>query len=180
MYNKVQILLVTRLLSLMAIVLLLGKDAFAQTCSGSLGDPVVNVTFGTGAGFTSLPTAASGASTTYNQQSQQCPNDGNYAVSNATYSCFGQSWFDVAEDHTVGDVNGRMAIFNASYTVGEFYKQTVSGLCGSTTYEFAAWIANLLRPNACSSAGIDPNLTFRIESLDGVLLGSYILPNRRF
>jgi large repetitive protein len=170
---KVKTLLGAFFISLITTTLLSIENVFAQTCTGSLGDPVVNVTFGTGAGFTSLPTATSGASTTYNQQSQQCPNDGNYAVSNATFSCFGQSWFDVAEDHTVGDVNGRMAIFNASYTVGEFYKQTISGLCGSTTYEFAAWIANLLRPNACSSAGIDPNLTFRIESLNGVLLGSY-------
>jgi hypothetical protein len=64
-----------------------------------------------------------------------------------------------------------MAIFNASYTVGEFYKQTVSGLCGSTTYEFAAWMANILTSIACGSAGIDPNLTFRIESLSWCVIG---------
>ena len=97
MYHKVNILLVTRFLQLITIVLLTVKGVFAQTCSGSLGDPVVNVNFGTGSGFTSLPTAASGTSTTYNNVSNNCPNDGNYAVSNATYSCFGQSWFDVAE-----------------------------------------------------------------------------------
>jgi hypothetical protein len=70
-----------------------------------------------------------------------------------------------------------MAIYNASYTVGEFYRQTVSGLCGSTTYEFAAWMANILTSTACSSAGIDPNLTFRIASLSGTLLGSYSTGN---
>ncbi|MEZ4900329.1 MAG: hypothetical protein R2822_00415 [Spirosomataceae bacterium] len=159
------------------IVLLSAKKGEAQTCTGSLGDPVVNVTFGTGTGFTSLATAASGASTTYNQQSNQCPNDGNYAVTNTTSGCFSNSWFTATEDHTPNDVNGRMAIYNASYTVGEFYKQTISGLCGNTTYEFAAWIANILVPTACSGAGIDPNLTFRIESLNGTLLGTYSTGN---
>ncbi len=177
MYHKVNILLVTRFLQLITIVLLTVKGVFAQTCSGSLGDPVVNVNFGTGSGFTSLPTAASGASTTYNNVSNNCPNDGNYAVTNSTSGCFGNSWFTLTEDHTPGDANGRMAIFNASYTVGEFYRQTVSGLCGSTTYEFAAWMANILTSIACGSAGIDPNLTFRIESLSGTLLGSYSTGN---
>ena len=177
MYHKVNILLVTRFLQLITIVLLTVKGVFAQTCSGSLGDPVVNVNFGTGSGFTSLPTAASGTSTTYNNVSNNCPNDGNYAVTNTTSGCFSNSWFTLPEDHTPGDVNGRMAIFNASYTVGEFYKQTVSGLCGSTTYEFAAWMANILTSIACGSAGIDPNLTFRIESLSGTLLGSYSTGN---
>jgi hypothetical protein len=177
MYNKVNLLLVTRFLQLITILLLTVRGAFAQTCTGSLGDPVVNISFGTGSGFTSLPTAASGASTTYNNVSNNCPNDGNYAVTNSTSGCFSNSWFTLSEDHTPGDVNGRMAIFNASYTVGEFYRQTVSGLCGSTTYEFAAWMANILTSTACGSAGIDPNLTFRIESLSGALLGSYSTGN---
>jgi hypothetical protein len=177
MYHKVNILLITRFLQLITIVLLTVGGVLAQTCTGSLGDPVVNVSFGTGSGFTTLPTAASGASTTYTNVSNNCPNDGNYAVTNSTSGCFSNSWFTLTEDHTPADVNGRMAIFNASYTVGEFYKQTVSGLCGSTTYEFAAWMANILTPTACSSAGIDPNLTFRIESLTGTLLGSYSTGN---
>jgi hypothetical protein len=64
MYHKVNNLLITRLLQLITILLLTVRVAFAQTCTGSLGDPVVNVSFGTGSGFTTLPTAASGASTT--------------------------------------------------------------------------------------------------------------------
>jgi large repetitive protein len=138
--HKVKISLLICFITLITVTWLSVKSVFAQTCQGSLGAPVVNVNFGTGAGFTSLSTAASGASTTYNQQSQQCPNDGNYAVTNSTFKCFGEFWFDVAEDHTVGDINGRMAIFNASYTVGEFYKQTISGLCGSTTYLHRVWV----------------------------------------
>lgn len=177
MCHKVKILLSKYRFLLITFFLLSEQGLYGQTCTGSLGDPVVNVTFGTGTGFTSLATAASGASTTYNQQSQECPNDGNYAVTNTTSGCFSNSWFTATEDHTPNDVNGRMAIYNASYTVGEFYKQTISGLCGNTTYEFAAWIANILRPSACSGAGIDPNLTFRIESLTGTLLGTYSTGN---
>ncbi len=177
MNHKVKISLLTCFITLITVTWLSGRSVFAQTCSGSLGDPVVNVSFGIGSGFTTLPTAASGASTTYNNVSDNCPNDGNYAVTNTTSGCFSNSWFTLTEDHTFGDVNGRMAIFNASYTVGEFYRQTVSGLCGNTTYEFASWIANILRPTACSSAGIDPNLTFRIESLTGTLLGTYSTGN---
>jgi hypothetical protein len=47
--------------------------AQAQLCNGSLGDPVVNITFGSGGsntGFT--PTNA------YTYTSSQCPNDGYY------------------------------------------------------------------------------------------------------
>ncbi|MCA0232239.1 MAG: hypothetical protein LCH91_17350 [Bacteroidetes bacterium] len=176
MFHRIKTL-VTAFSVLSALLLGSIRYSFAQTCTGSLGDPVVNITFGTGTGYTTLPTSATGASTTYTQQTNSCPNDGNYTVTNSTFSCFSNSWFDAAEDHTPGDVNGRMAIYNASYTIGEFYRQTISGLCGNTTYEFAGWIANLLRPSACSGGGIDPNLTFRIESLSGTLLGTYSTGN---
>mgnify|MGYP000119598595 CR=1 FL=1 len=97
MYHKVNILLITRFLQLITIVLLTVGGVLAQTCTGSLGDPVVNVSFGTGSGFTTLPTAASGASTTYTNVSNNCPNDGNYAVTNSTSGCFSNSWFTLTE-----------------------------------------------------------------------------------
>ena len=113
-------------------------ESRAQTCKGSLGDPVVNVTFGAGTGFVQIPTAASGATTTYSYVANQCPSDGSYSVnSTLNANCFGGSWHNSIEDHTPGDVDGRMAIFNASITPGIFYTQTISGLCGNTTYEFA-------------------------------------------
>ena len=64
-------------------------------------------------------------------------------------------------------------LVNASFTPGDFYVDTVKGLCPSTTYEFAAWVMNVLRTSACQGNGIDPNLTFKIETTTGTVLASY-------
>lgn len=53
---------------------------------------------------------------------------------------------------------------NARTSVSDyFYKQTVTGLCGNTTYEFASWIMNLLKTSDVSP----PNIEFTIESTAG-------------
>lgn len=149
----------------------------AQTCTGTLGNPVVTVTFGTGKGFISLPAAVPGAVTPYNLLLADCPSDGDYVLTDSTFNCFFGNWFIVPEDHTPNDLHGRMAIFNASYNTGEFYTQTVSGLCENTTYEVGAWMANILKTTACSNNGIKPNITIRIESLDGTVLQTYTTGN---
>ena len=148
-------------------------SARAQTCQGTLGDPVVNVTFGTGTGTTTFANAAPGATTTYTSANQTCPNDGSYAVSNVTNGCFGSSWHALTEDHTLNDVNGRFVIINAANDPGEFYKQTVNGLCGNTTYELASFVGNLLKPGICGATAVQPNLKFQVESLSGTVLGTY-------
>jgi hypothetical protein len=79
----------------------------------------------------------------------------------------------VAEDHTPGDINGNMMLINASFTAGDFYKETVKGLCAGTTYEFAAWMLNILRQSACGGKGIDPSITFSIENSGGTVLKTY-------
>ena len=58
-----------------------------------------------------------------------------------------------------------MMLVNASYQQGVFYTQTITGLCPGTTYEFAAWIQNILNYVANK-----PNVTFRVEGTDGTLL----------
>src|SRR4051812_45523029 len=63
-------------------------------------------------------------------------------------------------------------LVNASVQPGVFYLDTVRGLCGNTTYEFAAWIINVLLPTSCGGAGNQPNLTFSIEKTDGTVLQS--------
>jgi len=138
----------------------------AGTCNGSLGDPVVNITFGNGNSNPgpALQTAVPGASTNYNYAGYATGNppavifDGDYAL--VTGVPTNGAWFTGARDHT-GDPGGYMAFFNAAPTPGEFYRQTVSGLCPGTTYEFAAWVANVLRASAIPSA-ILPNITFRL------------------
>ncbi len=140
----------------------------AQLCQGSLGDPVVKITFGAGAN----PGPPLGAATTnYQYFSADCPNDGLYTVRNSTSNCFGNSWQNLTHDHT-GDPNGYFMLVNASLQPNDFYVNTVSGLCPGTTFEFAAWITNVLLPSACNANGIKPNITFSIETVDGTKLAT--------
>jgi gliding motility-associated-like protein len=141
----------------------------AQTCNGSLGEPVVNISFGTG--YASASPLKNNI-TSYTYSSSPCPGDGFYNIVTQTQGCFGNTWHS-ATDHTPGDINGNMMLINASFTAGDFYKETVKGLCGGTTYEFAAWMLNILKQSSCGGNGIDPNITFSIENTSGTVLKSY-------
>lgn len=141
----------------------------AQLCQGSLGDPIINTTFGNGIN-PGPPLAA--ATTTYQYVANDCPNDGFYTVRNNTNSCFGNSWHSFTTDHT-GNLNGYFMLVNASVQPSAFYLDTVRGLCGNTTYEFAAWIMNVILPASCNSNSNQPNLTFSIEKTDGAVLQTY-------
>jgi gliding motility-associated-like protein len=133
----------------------------AQLCTGSLGDPVVNITFGTGGGNNTGYTPTNG----YTYTSSSCPNDGSYTITNSTSNCFGNSWHTVNSDHTG---NGAFMLVNASYAPGDFLVTKVSDLCPNTTYEFAAWLMNVL-----IRSGIKPNITFSIEATDGSILQQF-------
>ncbi|PJJ10638.1 gliding motility-associated-like protein [Flavobacterium sp. 1] len=134
----------------------------AQLCTGSLGDPVVKLDFGSG---TSTHGSALGTGiTSYAWTTADFPSDGSYTVEKTTNTA-GTWW--TTTDHTGG---GYMMVVNASFsTTDYFYKNTVSGLCAGTTYEFAAWIMNLLR----SQDNSPPNITFTIEDTSGTILGTY-------
>ena len=155
---------------LLFLFVLTGFTCSAQLCTGSLGDPVIKITFGSG---NNPGPPLSAATTYYSYISNDCPNDGSYTVRSTTSGCFGFTWHNINEDHTPDDVNGYFMLVNASFTPGDFYVDTVRGLCPSTTYEFAAWVMNVLRPSACQSNGIDPNLTFKIETPGGTVLATY-------
>ena len=142
----------------------------AQICTGSLGDPVVNLTFGSGSNpGPSLPAGV----TTYSFTNSSCPNDSSYTIVNNTVGCFGNSWLAYNEDHTPGDVMGYMMLVNASVAPGVFYVDTVKNLCANTKYEFATWITNVIVPSACNGAPNKPKLTFNIETAAGVILSTY-------
>ncbi|HTI90132.1 MAG TPA: hypothetical protein VL727_06055, partial [Puia sp.] len=136
--------------------------ASAQTCMGGLGDPIVNITFGQGSG----PGAALAPGiTNLNWISGGCPDDGQYAIVNYTANCWGGTWITVPQDHT-GNDNGYFMLINASFTPSDFYVQRIDGLCGGTSYQFAAWVMNV----GVITTQIRPNVTFRIEKTDGTLL----------
>jgi gliding motility-associated-like protein len=141
----------------------------AQLCQGSLGDPIINNTFGVGAN----PGAALAAATTaYQYKNGDCPPDGFYTVITNTNSCFNNTWHTITSDHT-GNTNGYFMLVNASIQPSAFFIDTVRGLCGNSTFEFATWIANVLKPSACGSNGIQPNITFSIEKLNGTVLQTF-------
>lgn len=149
--------------------LLISLNLQAQFCQGSLGDPIVSITFGAGIN----PGASlSAATTAYQYVSNDCPNDNFYTVRNNTTNCFGNTWFSLSADHT-GDFNGYFMLVNATVLPSAFYLDTVRGLCGNSTYQFAAWIMNVIKQTACSGNIILPNITFSIEKTDGTILQTY-------
>lgn len=140
----------------------------SQLCKGSLGDPIVHITFGAG----SNPGGPVASTTNLQYYSFDCPSDGSYTIRNNTSQCFGNTWYTINSDHT-GDANGYFMLINAALQKSDFFIDTIKGLCPNTTYEFAAWVMNVLVPSACSGNGITPNLTFDIERADGTILQKY-------
>jgi gliding motility-associated-like protein len=152
---------------LVLISFLMMKICGAQLCQGSLGDPIVNITFGSGSN-PGQPLAA--ASTSYQFVSHDCPSDGFYTVRNRTDQCF-TGWHTLTADHT-GNGNGYFMLVNATEQPSAFYVDTVNLQCNNTTYEFAAWVVNMNRPFECNGNPNKPNLTFNIETVDGKVLQS--------
>lgn len=155
--------------TLFILLVLVFKIGLAQLCTGSLGDPIRENNFGAG---TNPGPSLSKFSTNYSFSQNDCPLDGSYTVRNNTLNCFNNSWHSLPGDHT-GNPSGYMMIVNAADNPGVFYVDTVKGLCSNTTFQFAAWMVNLLKPDACQNGGSKPNLTFFLEKLDGTVLQSY-------
>jgi gliding motility-associated-like protein len=145
--------------SLLLLAAVFSSGIQAQLCTGSLGDPVVNITFGTGGGSGYPPPGG------YTSTTSSCPDDGYYTITTSTSGCFGNTWHTVSSDHTG---HGAFMLVNASFTPGDFFLTSVTDLCPNTTYEFAAWIMNVL-----NRGGIMPNITFRIETPDGTILKEF-------
>ncbi|NRR91250.1 T9SS type B sorting domain-containing protein [Winogradskyella undariae] len=149
-------LLDLKLLVFISISLLFSKEMHGQLgfCQGNSGDPIFSETFGSGTDYgPGLPTGT----TTYTFVNTTGPQDGEYTISQNTFS---YGW-NLPSDHT-GDVNGKALIVNASFTTGEFYNIAVSGLCENTTYEFSSWLINILPSSGCGGNGIPVNVEFQI------------------
>lgn len=158
-------------LFLLIIFLAFALQSHGQTCNGSLGDPVINEDFGSGAN-PGQPLANGVTNMTF--YNAGCPNDGSYTIANSSGNCFNNAWHIINQDHT-GNPNGYMMVINASVQPSIFFTQqtTVGQLCPNTTYEFAAWITNLCLPSTCSGSSIPPNITFSIETTGGTILQTY-------
>ncbi|GAA0741481.1 T9SS type B sorting domain-containing protein [Gaetbulibacter jejuensis] len=151
------------------IVLSVNQLINAQLCEGNLGDPVVSIDFGSGQG---RGDALGNSVTAFTYVASGELDEGEYTIHNTTSGLKGNAWH-VTTDHT-GNTNGYMMIINSAVLASEgvFYTKTVSGLCADTTYEFSAWLMNIMNP----SIGTDqyhPDVTFRISDTSGNVLGTY-------
>ena len=120
----------------------------AQVCNGSLGDPVVNETFGqeevTSLHHTKPPYQFVGG----------CPdNNGNnlggfYTLGSFLFGCGPHSWVQMIGDHT-RDENGNYMLVNAASTPGTVYMDTAKNLCSNTNYQFGVWFTSVMTNLAC-------------------------------
>jgi gliding motility-associated-like protein len=145
----------------------------ATTCDGSLGDPVVTQNFGSG---TANPGPALSSQYTTMSYTTGCPNDGQYTIINSlnnSNNCHTDTWQNVLTDHT-GNPNGYMMLINATQNTvaepGVFFTEPVpiGSLCPNTTYEFSAYILNLIKYPG--NGAIKPNITFSVTTTDGTPL----------
>ena len=149
------------------------NPALGQTCKGSLGDPVVRVDFGAGAGNGGpLPDGLTSLNYT-----SDCPRDGSYSITHYSGGCH-TTWHTVYTDHT-GNTNGFFMMINANNDPNVFFTQTtdIDALCSNTTYEFSAYVLNLMKLSSSDNTVHHPDIEFSVETVDGVPIGP---PHRTF
>ncbi|TDY13760.1 GEVED domain-containing protein [Meridianimaribacter flavus] len=131
----------------------------------------LNEDFGSGTTRRQINANVTNASTTYCYEdgTGSCPatynptsvNDGDYTVHhtvtnnngvlddiNTDISDWADDFWYEGPDHTTGDTNGRMAIFNATEEPGIFYSSVISGVTPNVTIEYGFWAINLDRTDA--------------------------------
>jgi gliding motility-associated-like protein len=135
-----------------------------QVCGGSLGDPVINQTFGS-SGY-SLPAG----STSYTFVGG-CPNAmGTYTLSGFLFGCGPRSWVQMVGDHTPNDNNGNYMLVNAWNTPGKVYTDTARSLCANTVYQFGMWVTPVMTSFACNGTPILPNIVYTVKTPAGAIL----------
>ncbi|WP_124981431.1 LamG-like jellyroll fold domain-containing protein [Nonlabens xiamenensis] len=157
----------------------------------------LNETFGAGTNKVRIDDVTPGVSTTYCYEdgttaraADECDNDqnlgdGKYAVhysitdndgntvvgaNTADISAWAERlWYD-GQDHTVGDTDGRMAIFNASFEPGTFYETEIVGTVPGAPIYYEFWAINIDRADSefdpSELPRILPNVTVNFLSLD--------------
>ena len=150
----------------------IGLKARAQTCTGSLGDPVINETLGHGETQLQVGPPLPYGTTTLQYTNSPCDEGGgSYGFPTYMIGCHAATWHHLNSDHT-GDKYGYFMLINGPLGGGDVYDQKVDGskLCPNTTYEFAAWIMNVLVLTDSTATWVLPDLTFSIETAGGKVL----------
>ncbi len=141
-----------------------------QQCTGTLGNAVVNIDFGSGdnpgPSISQVPSA-------YHYSSQDCPAEGFYTLRSSTNFCFNSAWHIVPSDHTHKNPNGYFLMVNALPGTSDVYIDTIKGLCANTTFEISSWILNLRNPFSCPVNDPDPQVTLTVTDLTGSVLAQF-------
>jgi hypothetical protein len=111
-------------------------------------------------------------------------NDGEYTVyykaadgdaindtPNGEVASWADAYWYTGEDHTSGDTNGRMAMFNASYDPGIFYTAHITGALPNVPITYSFWVINLDRSDAPGIATrLRPNIKVEFQDMSGNVL----------
>jgi hypothetical protein len=116
------------------------KRAGAQQYDCNFKPPVVTIDFGTSHHEKNVDLSSL---SNYEEVNDECPPDGHYSFVTHTNNCFNNNWNTLTEDHTPGDIDGRMMVINAAGDPGTFFINYISGLKQGTTYEFSVWLLNI-------------------------------------
>lgn len=81
------------------------------------------------------------------------------------------AWYD-GLDHTPDDVNGRMAVFNASFAAGTFYETRIDGVIPNVPISYSFHVLNIMRQGNYGGS-IRPNITVEFVDLNNNLLSSF-------
>ncbi len=140
--------------------------ARAQVCTGSLGDPIFNQTFGND------KQKLSPFKTDFDFVSG-CPPKNFYTIHNFLFGCgpLGEGWAKTIGDHT-GDQNGDYMLVNGESFKGTVYRDTVRDACGSTTYQFGMWATAVMTRFTCGGRSLLPDIHYTVKSLSGTVLAS--------
>ncbi|MBU0939840.1 MAG: choice-of-anchor D domain-containing protein [Bacteroidetes bacterium] len=145
----------------------------------------LNETFGAGTNRTTINTTYAATTTYLYEPGGTGPNpyagtlslnDGDYTVGpSAIISTWAEGptgvWYK-GGDHT-GDVNGRMAMFNADYSPGIFYTATITGALPQTPITYSFWVLNLDLSDAPGIATrLRPNIKVEFRDLNDNVLST--------
>ena len=139
----------------------------------------LNETFGEGTTRTTINTTYGSATTTYTYEGGPGELfDGLYTVGSdvqATAPSWAPAYWYNGLDHTAGDTNGRMGIFNAAETPGIFYTALITGALPNTPVTYSFWVINLDRTDAPSiGTRIRPNIKVEFRDVNDAVLQTII------
>ena len=99
--------------------------------------------------------------------------DGHNDTPNEEVASWADQYWYTGEDHTPGDTNGRMAMFNAAIDPGVFYTASIVGALPNVPVTYSFWVLNL---DTTSAPGINgrlrPQIKVEFRDLDNNLLAA--------